>query len=72
MDALALGGDEGRSKAAKSHGELINTLPIRGYPNGETHFLLEVSVAEYIGCGGKPGELKHLSNLQEKKSKEIP
>ncbi len=44
----------------------------RGYPNGATHLLLEVSHTESIGMGSEPRELKYLMYLEEKKSKEIP
>jgi hypothetical protein len=36
VDALVSRADEGRSKAAKSPGELSSKLS-RGYPNGATH-----------------------------------
>ena len=36
MDALAQRADEGRSKTAKSLGELSSKRN-RGFPNGETH-----------------------------------
>ena len=40
-----------------------NNLYIRRFPNGETH-LVEDQVPRK---GGKPGELKHLSNRRKRK-----
>ncbi len=40
-----------------------NNHYIRGFPNGETH-LVEDQVSRK---GGKPGELKHLSNRRKRK-----
>ena len=36
VDALAVGGDEGRGKLRKASGSRKQAL-IRGFPNGETH-----------------------------------
>jgi len=64
VDALAPGGDEGRGTLRKATGSREQAL-IRGYPNGATH-PYGVSAAEYIGCRGKPGELKHLSTRRKR------
>jgi hypothetical protein len=46
---------------------------IRGYPNGETHLSVrQVSGAEYIGAGGEPGELKHLSTWRNRNQPRFP
>ena len=73
VDALAITGDEGRVKSAKSCGELTIRALIRRCPNGETHLFEVLTITEYHkGCGGEPGELKHLSSPEEQKSTEIP
>ena len=64
MDALAPGGDEGRGTLRKAMGSREQAL-IRGYPNGATH-PFGVSSPEYIGWGGEPGELKHLSTRRNR------
>ena len=64
MDALALGGDEGRGTLRKSWGSREQAL-IPRYPNGATP-LFEGSFTEYIGGRGKPGELKHLSTRRNR------
>ena len=61
VDALALGGDEGRDKLRKARGR--RKLPlIPGYPNGATR------QAEGLPSrkGGERGELKHLSTLRKR------
>jgi len=60
----AQGCDEGRGTLRKATGSREQAL-IRGYPNGATH-PYGVSAAEYIGCRGKPGELKHLSTRRKR------
>ena len=71
-DALALGADERRDKLRKAAGRSKYPM-IRGYLNGETHMeRLHVSVTESIGCGGEPGELKHLSSRRKRKKNRFP
>jgi len=41
-------------------------------PNGETHLLWQVSHTEYIGVGGEPGELKHLSTRRKRNQPRFP
>ena len=64
---MALRADERRDKLRKAVGR--SKYPsIHGFLNGETHMdRLHVSVTEYIGCGGEPGELKHLSSRRKRK-----
>ena len=62
VDALALGGEEGRDKRRNSTGRCKCPL-IRGNPNGATR-LLEWQASFN---GGEPGELKHLSNRRKRK-----
>ena len=66
-DALALGADERRDKLRKAAGR--STYPvIRGCLNGETRLgSPQPSMAESIGHGGEPGELKHLSTRRKRK-----
>src|SRR5438270_9024700 len=67
VDALALRGDEGRGTLRKARGRCERSL-IPGSPNGATHrpgATLAVSASEFIGCGGEPGELKHLSSRRK-------
>ena len=64
VDALAPRGDEVRGTLRKAMGSREQAL-IRGYPNGTTPPLNGRSRAEYIGPGGEPGELKHLSSLRK-------
>ena len=49
---------------------------IRGFPNGETHcssFIRKaVSIPEYIGYGGEPGELKYLSTQRKRNQPRFP
>ena len=44
----------------------------RGFPNGETHLIYQVSHTEYIGMGGEPGELKHLSTRRKRNQPRFP
>ena len=69
VDALALRAEERRDKLRKAVGR--STYPaIHGSLNGGTHTdRLRVSVPESIGCGGEPGELKHLSSRRKRKQK---
>ncbi len=64
---MALRAEERRDKLRKAAGR--SKYPkIRGYLNGETHMeKLHVSMAESIGHGGEPGELKHLSSRRKRK-----
>ena len=55
----------------KPRGVSKQTL-IRGFPNGETHRACTVSVPEYIGCGGEPGELKYLSTRRKRNQPRFP
>ena len=51
MDALAQRADEGRSKTAKSLGEL-SSKHSRGFPNGETYLdKVGITIAEFLGYG---------------------
>ena len=45
---------------------------IRTFLNGETHCVYAVSVTEYIGCRGEPGELKHLSTRRKRNQPRFP
>ena len=45
---------------------------IRRCPNGETHPACWVSLTEYIGKGGKRGELKHLSTRRKRNQPRFP
>ena len=45
---------------------------IRRCPIGETHPACRVSVSEFIGCRGKRGELKHLSNRRKRNQPRFP
>ena len=64
---MALGAEERRDKLRKAAGR--SKYPeSRGFLNGETHMEeLHVSVSEHIGCGGEPGEMKHLSSRRKRK-----
>ena len=64
MDALALGGEEGRDKLRKV--AWIGTYElIRKYPNGATQYIEDV-----LHCKvSKPAELKHLSRQRRRKQK---
>ena len=42
------------------------------FPNGETHSTCRVSIAEYIGYRGEPGELKHLSTRRKRNQPRSP
>ena len=66
VDAWALRAEEGRDKLRKAAGR--SKYPeIRGYPNGETlHQRLMETVHKSIVCGGRPGELKHLSSRRKR------
>ena len=63
MDALALGGDEGRGKLRKASGRCKQPL-IRRYPNEATH-LVEDQV--FPNGEGERGELTHLSTRRKRK-----
>jgi len=45
---------------------------IRGYPNGETHLVYQVSCTEYIGVRSERGELKHLSTRRKRNQPRFP
>ena len=59
-DALAHGGEEGRSRLRKAAGRCEQSW-IRGFPNGATHHI-EGMVSL---MGGQPAELKHLSRRRK-------
>jgi hypothetical protein len=65
-DALAPRGEEGRSTLRKARGRCERSV-IPGSPNGATHPRREsrVSLSEFIGGRGEPGELKHLSSRRK-------
>jgi hypothetical protein len=66
---LALRGDEGRGKLRKALGRSKHPL-IQGLPNRKTDYSKAVvTVTEYIGSSGEPGELKHLSTQRKRKQK---
>ena len=58
-------------QACEKRGGAGNEALIPRYPNGETH-LFEVSQSEYIGLGGEPGELKHLSSRRKRNQPRFP
>ena len=64
---MALRADERRDKLRKA--AVRSKYPMtRRYLNGETHLSKpQVSITEYIGYGGEPGELKHLSSRRKRK-----
>jgi hypothetical protein len=62
-DVLALEGDEGRGRLRKAWGSCQTSIDPE---------IPELPYTEYIGMRGQPGELKHLSTLEEKKEKSIP
>ena len=62
VDALALGGDEGRDKLRKAREAQIAFDP--GYPNGGQPGRLK---ACHPVRGGERGELKHLSTHRRRK-----
>ena len=50
-----------------------NLALIRGFPNGATRLdKLQASLSEYIGQGGQPPELKHLSRARKRKRCDSP
>ncbi len=64
---MALGADERRDKLRKAVGRSKYPV-IHGYLNGGTPMeRLHGSIAESIGYGGEPGELKHLSSRRKRK-----
>jgi len=61
---LAPGGEEGRDKLRKA--AVRGKCPVtRGCPNGETRRARARHPHNW--CGGKPGELKHLSTQRRRK-----
>ena len=65
-NALALRADEGRDKLRKASGSRKWAL-IRRFPNGETRQSNTLTtMTEYIGYGGEPPELKHLSRARKR------
>ena len=57
-DVLALEGDEGRGSLRKAWGSRQTDVD-PGIP--------DLVSAEYLGVGGQPGELKHLSTRRKRK-----
>ena len=71
MDALALGAEEGRGKAAKSLGLLPSELS-RGYPNGATQYRKTVLPSITPDPREASGGTETSKYPEEKKSTEIP
>ena len=66
---MALRAEERRDKLRKATGRSKYPKSRRSL-NGETYMRKpHVSIAESIGYGGEPGELKHLSSRRKRKQK---
>ena len=70
VDALAVRGDEGRRSLRKApeSGQARDDPEMSEWGNPP----LGVSCTEYIGVGGEPGELKHLSNQRKRNQLRFP
>ena len=65
-DALAVGGEEGRSSVRKAPGSWQTSIDPEMSEWGNPPCVSEVSITEYIGYRGEPGELKHLSTQRKR------
>ena len=70
VDALAARGDEGRGRLRKASGSRQTGFDPEVSEWGNPP--LGVSCTEYIGAGGEPGELKHLSNQRKRNQLRFP
>ena len=70
VDALAARGDEGRCSLRKASGSRQTDFDPEMSEWGNPP--LGVSCTEYIGAGGEPGELKHLSNQRKRNQLRFP
>ncbi len=72
VDAMASGGEEGRSRLRKATGSCEQAL-IRGYPNGGTHPEESQGInTEYIGIVKRTRGSETSQYPEEEKSSEIP
>jgi len=72
VDALAVGGEEGRGSLRKAPGSWQTSLEPGMSEWGNPPVLRQVSCAEHIGAGGEPGELKHLSTRRKRNQPRFP
>ena len=70
VDALAMIGDERRDSLRKASGSWQISFDPEVSEWGNPP--LGVSYTEYIGIGGEPGELKHLSNQRKRNQMRFP
>ena len=70
VDALAVRGDERRGSLRKASGSRQTDFDPEMSEWGNPP--LGVSCTEYIGVGGEPGELKHLSNQRKRNQLRFP
>ena len=70
VDALAITGDEGRASLRKAGGSWQWSFdpPMSEWGNPPAR----VSLTEYIGKRGEPGELKHLSSRRKRNQPRFP
>ena len=66
MDALAVRGDERRGSLRKASGSRQTDFDPEMSEWGNPPNVSWVSCTEYIGVGGEPGELKHLSTPRKR------
>ncbi len=71
VDALEVGGDEGRGVAAISLGELLSKLWSGDFRMWK-HYRVNRGNPTRKGLGGKPGEVKHFSTQRKRKIIFIP
>ena len=72
VDALAATGDEGRGSLRKASGSWQTSFDPGMSEWGNPTWITRSSASEFIGCRGKPGELKHLSTRRKRNQPRFP
>jgi len=72
VDALAVGGDEGRGSLRKASGSWQTSFDPGISEWGNPPAGRQVSHTESIGVRGEPGELKHLSTWRNRNQPRFP
>ena len=69
---MAVRGDERRGSLRKASGRWQTTFDPEMSEWENPPGISQVSIAEYIGYGGEPGELKHLSTRRKRNQPRFP
>ena len=69
---MAVRGDERRGSLRKASGRWQTTFDPEMSEWENPPVIRQVSITEYIGYGGEPGELKHLSTQRKRNQPRFP